>query len=107
MSSIKVYSKIFNPCTVKGTETLDGYRNLNLIANTAPECIRQRTGNNDIYENGIYFGPSVDLGSGQEHARILLVDCLIGKIKLNEQRSLQATKRSLQNARIINQLKKG
>ena len=73
-----------NPCTVEGKEALDGYRKLNLIANAAPECVRTVI--------------RVDV--------MLLIDCLMAKIKLNEQRSLQATKRSLQNARAIIQMKK-
>ena len=88
-----------NLCTVEGKETLDGYRNLNLIANTAPECIRPRTGTNDVCESCIYTGPSIDFGKGLEGSRMIFLDCLMGKIKLNEQRSLQ-------NARTILQLKK-
>ena len=92
-----------NPCIVEGKELLDGYRNLELIANTAPECIRLRTGPNDNCSNCILY---TDPNSNSLFTRILLVDCLMGKIKLIEQRSLQATKRSLQNARQINQMKK-
>ena len=100
------YSKMCNLCTVEGTDTLDGYRNLNLIDNTAPECIRPRTGTNDVCSSCLYIGPNVDFGQGLAQSRIILVDCLMEKIKLNEQRSLQATKRSLQNARAIIQMRK-
>ena len=111
MAIIEICSKMFNLFTVKGKETLDGYRNLNLIANAAPECVRPVPGAvpEELCLDCVYFGPGIN----GLHSRALLVDCLIGKIKSNEQRSLQAakrslqaTKRSLQNARTINQLKK-
>ena len=101
MAIIEICSKMFNLFTVKGKETLDGYRNLNLIANAAPECVRPAAPG-ELCSNCIYFGPLIN----GHYSRALQVDCLIGKIKSNEQRSLQAAKRSLQNARTINQLKK-
>ena len=86
-------SKIYNPCKVTGEKTLDGYRSLNLIANSVPDCIHLREGAHDNSPNYIYFGL---IGSGGYFTRALLVDCLLGKIKLNEQRFLQMTKTILQ-----------
>ena len=97
-------SKIYNSCKEKEKETLNGYRNLNLIANTAPECIRPRVGRHDLCDNCLYLGPSLEFGVGKELSRILLVDCFMGKIKLNEQRSLQNTKRFLQNKKRLLQV---
>ena len=91
---------------MKGKEIWYGYRNLNLIANTAPECIRPRTGSFDAPPNGILLGPLINFGVGDELSRILLIDCFMGKIKLNERKLHQITKKLLQNTRTITQIKK-
>ena len=81
---------------------------MNLIANTVPECIISSAGLPDTRhecQNCIYFGPKSTyddptLGRLTYHSKKLLVDCLMGKIKLNEQRLLRIT-------RTMRQLKKG
>ena len=106
MSVISSYFKICNHCKANGKEILYGYRNLNLIASTAPECIRPRTGAFDFCPNCILLGPSINFGGGDVPSRILIVDCFMGKIKLNEQKLLQITKRLLQNTKTITRMKK-
>ena len=72
---------------------LTGYRNMNPMATSVTECIRPRNGINDQGPNYLYFGEWV---GHERSSKVILVDCLFGKINQIEQRSIKTAREVLQ-----------